>query len=407
MPGERKLCIVADDLSGAADCAAGFTAAFGAIAVLLGGVAPGSGNVAVDTDSRAMEGGEATSAVGNAFARIPPSVDDGLLVYKKIDSTLRGHVAAELRAALDTAPRFAGAVVAPSFPEQGRTLKGGRLCLQGRQVEETAGDLMALLEGAALRPALLQQLSMDPLAIRQVIAQAIADGARVVVVDAANRDDLARLAEASLFPVSAPWLLAGSAGLARALARRIGAVGDPGHAKAFTGGPVLALVGSFSPASASQLRQVESSGTALVIRLDGSQWLSGAGASDATGRARTALRGGHHVVLAISGAVVQPFSRELVQGMARAAAALLPDAGTCVLTGGDTARALFDQLGVNRLEVVGEFEPGISLARIAAAGAPGFVLKAGGFGDAGTLQRIIGYFGGLRRAGSARDTAPS
>ena len=170
---------------------------------------------------------------------------------------------------------------------------------------------------------------------------------------------------------------------------------------------MLALVGSFSPASASQLRQVESSGTALVIRLEGSQWLSGAGASDATGRARTALRGGPHVVLAISGAVVQPFSRELVQGMARAAAALLPDAGTCVLTGGDTARALFDQLGVNRLEVVGEFEPGISLARIAAAGAPGFVLKAGGFGDAGTLQRIIGYFGGLRRAGSARDTAPS
>ncbi|HMA09004.1 MAG TPA: nucleotide-binding domain containing protein, partial [Ramlibacter sp.] len=120
-----------------------------------------------------------------------------------------------------------------------------------------------------------------------------------------------------------------------------------------------------------------------------------------------ALRNGRSVALAIAGEVVRPSSRDRVQAMARAAAALLPYAGTCILTGGDTARALFDELRVSQLEIVGEWEPGISLARIAAAATPGFVLKAGGFGDAQALGRIIAYFGGSRRAATARDSASS
>ena len=85
----------------------------------------------------------------------------------------------------------------------------------------------------------------------------------------------------------------------------------------------------------------------------------------------------------------------------------MPHAGTCFLTGGDTARALFDELGVAQLQVTGEFEPGISLARIAPAAAPGFVLKAGGFGDALALQRIIAHFGARRPPSPARQSAPS
>ena len=47
------------------------------------------------------------------------------------------------------------------------------------------------------------------------------------------------------------------------------------------------------------------------------------------------------------------------------------------------------------------------MARIAAPAAPGFVLKAGGFGDVQALQRIIAYFGGPRRATMARQSARS
>jgi uncharacterized protein YgbK (DUF1537 family) len=155
---------------------------------------------------------------------------------------------------------------------------------------------------------------------------------------------------------------------------------------------------------------VEASGTAQVVRLSAAQWLAAQRAPErceALAAAHDALRSGHHVVLAISGELVQPFSRKPARAMARIALPLLQDAATCVLTGGDTARALFERLGVNRLEVIGEWEPGISLARIAAPAAPGFVLKAGGFGDAQALQRIIAYFGGPRRAAMARESAPS
>ena len=407
---ERWLWIVADDLSGAADCAAAFAPACGPVAVALGEVAPVSGHVAMDTDSRALDAAAATAAVAGAFARIPRGSGGAPLVYKKIDSTLRGHVGAELRAALDAAPQFAGAVVAPSFPEQGRTFSGGKLCVHGRPAEEPAGDLMGLLAAAGLRPALLRQPMADPARVRQQIEQAFAAGARAVAVDAASTDELSHLAAALVAGTPAPWLLAGSAGLARALARHFAPAARTQQAARLPGGPVLALVGSFSPASASQVRQLEASGAAQVIRLDAAQWLDAQRAPErhhAIAAAHEGLRSGGHLVLAIAGEVVLPFSRDLVQAMARAAMPLLQDAGTCVLTGGDTARALFDALGVDPLEVTGEFEPGISLARVAAPAAPGFVLKAGGFGDALALQRIIAYFGGPRRTDTARESAPS
>jgi uncharacterized protein YgbK (DUF1537 family) len=414
-PGELSLCIVADDLSGAADCAAAFAGACGPVAVVLGDVPARSGRMAMDTDSRAMDPAAAVAVVARAFERIARGGWVPGLVYKKIDSTLRGHVAAELRAALDAAPQFSLAVVAPSFPEQGRTLSGGKLCLNGRPADESRQvvDLMGMLAAAGLRPALLRQPMADPAQVQGLIARAIAGDARAVVVDAASPDDLAQLAYALFAPAAAPVLVAGSAGLARALARHFAptaasAVGQ--EADWLPGGPVLALVGSFSRASASQVRQLEACGAAQVIRLDAAQWLDeqrGPERRQAVDSAHEALRSGRNLVLAIAGQVVQPFSRALVRAMARTAAPLLRHAGTCVLTGGDTARALFDELGMSELEVTGEFEPGISVARVAAPAAPGFVLKAGGFGDAQALQRMIAHFGGRRRPTLARESASS
>jgi uncharacterized protein YgbK (DUF1537 family) len=91
--------------------------------------------------------------------------------------------------------------------------------------------------------------------------------------------------------------------------------------------------------------------------------------------------------------VVQPFTRSLVQAIAAGTAPLVPQTAACVLTGGDTARAMFDALGMTCLEVIGELEPGISVGRAASQGRRRFILKAGGFGDALALQRVIRRFG--------------
>jgi uncharacterized protein YgbK (DUF1537 family) len=405
---------VADDLSGAADCAAAFARVCGPVPVALGtGQVRLSDCMAIDTDSRAMERAAAVAATARAFDQIARSGLAHQLVYKKIDSTLRGHIGAELEAALGAAPRFAGAVVAPSFPQQGRTLSGGRLCLQGQLVGEPgqAGDLMSLLRAAGLQPALLAQPLADPVQITLLIQRALAGGARAVVVDGADPDGLARLATALCAP-AASLLVAGSAGLARALAQHFDPkVLDAGGESAapVSAGPVLTLVGSFAHASTAQVQQVEASGDAQVIRLDAGQWTDeqhGSERRKTLAAAHETLRSGRNLLFAIGGAVTQPFSRSLVQAMARSTAPLLRHAGTCVLTGGDTARAVFNELAVDRLDVTGEFEPGISLARARGRAAPQFVLKAGGFGDAPALERIIRHFGPQRHS-TRRALAPS
>lgn len=63
-----------------------------------------------------------------------------------------------------------------------------------------------------------------------------------------------------------------------------------------------------------------------------------------------------------------------------------------VLTGGATARAVLEILGVETLEVSGEIEPGVPWAVGAGRfGEIAIVTKAGGFGDTLTLQRAVQF----------------
>lgn len=384
-PPPPFLRIVADDLSGAADCAAAFADAGRPVPVYLHGLPQGP-CWALDTDTRAMDEASAVAQTRRVFGQLAAGAASHL-VYKKIDSTLRGHLGAELAAALATAPEFAAALVAPAFPQQGRTFEGGKVVVHGRP----GADLVALLEGAGLKTALLRPAAAGELL--PSIAAALAAGARAIVMDAATDDELALLANALLQP-SAPRLLpAGSAGLARALAAH--AAREPA-VDAPAPGPVMTVVGSFSPASAAQAAQVEQGGDALVLRLTAAQWTGERHAAlrqDALATARAALLQGRHVLFAVAGEVVQPFTRSLVQGIAAATAPLVPQTAACVLTGGDTARAMFDALGISCLQVGGELEPGIPCGRAASQGPRRFILKAGGFGDALALQRVIRRLG--------------
>ena len=57
-----------------------------------------------------------------------------------------------------------------------------------------------------------------------------------------------------------------------------------------------------------------------------------------------------------------------------------------MLTGGETARAVCDRVGVTAIELVAEIEPGVPLGR---AGDLGIVTKAGAFGGPATLCRAV------------------
>jgi uncharacterized protein YgbK (DUF1537 family) len=79
------------------------------------------------------------------------------LIYHKTDSTLRGHIAAEMRALAEVFGERE-IIFAPAYPALGRVVRHGRLYVEGRPVEETAfardpthpvltGDIGALVAG--------------------------------------------------------------------------------------------------------------------------------------------------------------------------------------------------------------------------------------------------------------------
>ena len=90
--------IIADDLTGAADCAVAFAKRGLDAAVLWGhGEDSGASVLSVDADSRHLPAAEAAARQLTAQAA---HWRPGVRLYKKIDSTLRGQPAAELAAQL-------------------------------------------------------------------------------------------------------------------------------------------------------------------------------------------------------------------------------------------------------------------------------------------------------------------
>jgi len=91
--------IIADDLTGAADCAVAFAKRGLDAAVLWGhGEDSGASVLSVDADSRHLPAAEAAARQLTAQAA---HWRPGVRLYKKIDSTLRGQPAAELAAQPD------------------------------------------------------------------------------------------------------------------------------------------------------------------------------------------------------------------------------------------------------------------------------------------------------------------
>src|SRR5215212_4169118 len=189
------IAVIADDLTGAADAGVQLVHAGYRTAVVFREeevVADDLDAVSFDTDSRTMPAGFAAKRVLEA-ARAAP---EARIVYKKLDSTLRGNVAAELAAALGGARRDL-AVVAPAFPAAGRTTVAGTQRVHGVPVDETemANDPHTPVRVAHV-PSLLADafssvgvLSVDDLADPEDVRRALKDN-ECVVSDAARDADL-------------------------------------------------------------------------------------------------------------------------------------------------------------------------------------------------------------------------
>jgi uncharacterized protein YgbK (DUF1537 family) len=352
-----KTLIVADDLTGALDSAVTFAGVGLRCTVarrpanIPDAMATAPDVLAVSTASREGSIGTATRSVSQVFDAIG---DRSMLIFKKVDSRLKGHCGAEL-GMVAARTGIERAVVTPTIPAQGRVTQGGRL------------------SGAGVA---------SPITVAAMFAGV---GVTVEVPDAATDADLDRVIATSMS--GDPVLLVGAAGLAAALARYL----RPGARAAPIGNlptPLLLAIGSRDPITLAQLDALRTAGVQELLAPDGR-------ADMLTGDIR-------HDALVLRLVIGRnPFDPQ--RANARFAASVSEfarsvDAGTLFACGGETADAILGSLGVGVLEVEGEALPGVPVSSMVVDGRKTrLVTKSGGFGAPDALVRIINMTADTRR----------
>lgn len=335
------LRVIADDLTGALDSAARFVPLVGAVPVLWHRTGPLPPTAAIDCGTRELHDADAHRVV----VELAPALAAADIAFLKIDSLLRGHVAAALAACMRY---FDHCVLAPAFPFQGRITRGGRQLRRDADGWRDVGvDLQAALRAHNV-DARLRDAETD-----------------------ADLDEI--VAEGRTLPGRVLWC--GTGGLAGALA---------GHRPVpcpHLPRPKLALIGSHHPVAVAQLMAAApclhrmTGGDAAEIASLRDRLRAGAAAACVelppdTPRAEAAQRI-NTCFATVLGAVGGP--------------------GTLVVAGGETLRGLCGLLGVTRIEVDGEVVPGVPTSLLRGGDWDGqrVVSKSGAFGDAGFLARLL------------------
>ncbi|MBB3609540.1 four-carbon acid sugar kinase family protein [Rhizobium sp. BK602] len=344
-----RIAIIADDLTGALDTGTPFVDAGLSVIVAVDidameeALASGAEVVVINTASRALPENEATARIGLAALALLAAAPD--IVLKKIDSRLKGHVAAESTA---LAAHFGHRkiVLAPAIPDQERFTRNGEVV--GRGVER-------------------------PLAIAGLFHGREQD---LLIADAESDDDLDRLVAAHDWKTV---LAVGARGIGSAFARRIGRP-NTGRSEFMPSARTLLAFGSRDPITAAQMAKLEASG---CLR----------GTIDAPMGAMV-YNGDHALPLLLrcSGAIVDE-ATAVAERFARGVKSVIEDTHPDMLMvgGGDTAIAVFRELGIRVLRPKGEIEAGIPWFDVTTAdgGRLRCAVKSGGFGNSDSLLRLI------------------
>jgi uncharacterized protein YgbK (DUF1537 family) len=382
-----QVLVVADDLTGANAAAAGFSrAGMRAVTVGLHGrwsaAAEFHGRfdvVVVTTETRHASPAEVREAVTSAVQAGWP-VD---LVSCRIDTTLRGNVgvAAEalIRAVGDVSGRRTVGLCAPAHPVAGRQTVDGFQLLNGQRLEHTelARDPRSPVRTSSVADVLhdgtslttghipLSAVTGDTADLEATMLGEVRRGVDVVIGDALTEDHLGRLAAAAAAIARAAdvdWVGIDPGPGSSALAAALGIHRDA------QGGALLAVSGSATDLTCTQLQNLLASHTVHVVRptTHGNGAVPDVDATviDLAKTIRTA-RPGEVVLLAtvLTGDDVVALSKDdgaaLPRALGRITRGALQECAVDGLytTGGDVTAAVLDELGARGLDVEDEVVP--------------------------------------------------
>jgi D-threonate/D-erythronate kinase len=398
--------IIADDLTGANDTGVCFArCGLKTLSALTAGQMLAADVWVVSTASRHLPPGEAAGKVESAIRQTLGQLDGGKgpRVYKKMDSALRGNPAVELLAVLQ-ATNARRALVTPALPAQGRAILAGRAFWRGIPLEQTEfGSQIATADLAELFAPLKEwyplrriDLEIIRLGAAKVARDLLSRERGVWIADAETDADLESLALAA--DEAGVEVLCGSAGLANAAARthfNENPAALATAARLLPGQPVLVVAGSRSQAAIRQVEYACQHGMALAQPPE-EFLVSGDTAGLSDWAYETARRDHADLLLTTAQQPLYPSGSQWVAERLALAAVRLAEqihpAGM-VLTGGDTAAAVFAALNCCLAWLEGEVEPGVAWGWMSGGDLPGLavVTKAGSFGGERSLVQAVRF----------------
>lgn len=394
--------IIADDLTGAMDTGVQFSRIGLRTILYLGLASVNDAHVVVlDTESR-----EDPPKVAYEKVRAAARLLKGRVIYKKVDSTLRGNIGYELDGVMDELS-LRRALVTPAFPANSRTTFAGQQLVNGLPLCEshfskdplcpTTDHIPTLLEAQSVRSVghiALDIVDQGTAALKEEIERREDE---LLVIDAVKDAHLLSIATVAA-RLGTSCLICGSAGLARALPlgfgfeRQKGLFPDQPRAE-----PVLVIAGSCHQVT---LRQIDTAVThlgAALIEIDLHR--IEATRDQALAEANRFLSDGKDVIITtILESYLPERSQAIAIGLGNLAAEIAQGESLSglVLTGGSTAFSTCRALGVVTIELREEVAPGIPAGTVLEGERKGIklVTKAGGFGEDDALLRAIKHLRG-------------
>ncbi|WP_077624605.1 four-carbon acid sugar kinase family protein [Sediminibacillus massiliensis] len=427
-----KISVIADDLTGASDSGVQLAKRGLRSSVLFTQNKQSIDNKDVlifDTASRSAAPEDAYKKVREVSAFIQQNVSS--LVYKKVDSTMRGNIGQEINAVFDTfQPEFA--IIAPGFPATGRQVINGNLYVHNHLLHETeaARDPKTPV-GTSYIPQIIEEQSNRQVglitcekiryghdSIKKSLEVFKETGIRYIVFDSKEDNDLAEIVKI-IKQTEYQILWVGSAGLCQHIQnRKAGKQTLEMIPLSDSCRPVLLVVGSISARGrvqlANVLRKPHVSGLQVdTQKLVQSPELRNKELTLLKKKAGDILEKGHHPAIYSTddlestrkignknGYSKLETSNLISIFLGELAASIIKEHGIkrVFLTGGDTASHVFDQLDTREFELLNEVESGIPLGKLHYGCNQKrdlyVITKAGSFGTDNAMIKSVKELGG-------------
>ncbi len=365
--------------------------------------------VVVNLDTRDCSGLKAQRLVGEILRNNPQLACR--LIYKKIDSTLRGNLIEEIEPVLDN--DFADIIYfVPASPQMQRFTVGGYHLVKDQPIAltEYAGglavagtsylpDLLGRSTKYMIRTIGLRQLAAGAENVERLTRDFHQAGSRILICDACSQHDL-RLIRDAILKSPLKILPVGSA----ALFREIFAPGPDS-----AGDPCIVACGSLNRQSRNQTQKLIDSGMAADIQLEIDRLLSGRHEAEIDRVVQLAIAFYNEKRNILIQTPATPFLpnatidasppdslRSAIGRLMGIIVAKLLESiqiSGLFLTGGSIAAEVIRQLEARGVILVKDLSPLVPLGRLAGGPFDGLrvITKGGGVGDTNTIVRAVNH----------------